>query len=80
MSVYKWAPQTPIALVHCMGDDVVPFDISVNTKASLDGYGAASVELVPVEVSSYTGSSNSTEIWSLRMWSGSIWRNGTYIC
>ena len=49
-SLYKWAPQTPIALVHCMGDDVIPFDISVNTKASLDGYGAASVELVPVEV------------------------------
>ena len=49
-SVYKWAPQTPVKLVHCMGDDVIPFDISVNTKASLDGYGAANVELVPVEV------------------------------
>jgi len=49
-SLYKWAPQTPVALVHCMGDDVIPFEISVNTKTSLDGYGAASVELVPVEV------------------------------
>lgn len=49
-NLYKWAPQTPVKLVHCMGDDVIPFDISVNTEASLNGYGAADVALVPVEV------------------------------
>jgi len=49
-SVYKWAPQTPVKLVHCIGDNVIPYDISTNTRDSLDAYGAANVEIIPVEV------------------------------
>lgn len=49
-SVYKWAPQTPVQLVHCIGDDVIPFSISEGTKQTMDAYGAASVTLVPVEI------------------------------
>jgi len=49
-SVYKWAPQTPVALVHCIGDDVIPFSIAAGTKTTMDAYGANSVDLVPVEI------------------------------
>jgi len=48
-NLYKWAPRTPVKLVHCQGDDVIPFDLSVNTQKSMQAYGAASVELIPVE-------------------------------
>jgi len=49
-SLYKWAPQTPVKLVHCMGDDVIPYSISTNTELSLTAHGAASVDVVPVEI------------------------------
>ncbi len=49
-SVYKWAPQTPVALVHCLGDDVIPFAIAAGTKETMDAYGANSVDIVPVEI------------------------------
>ena len=49
-SLYKWAPQTPVKLVHCMGDGVIPYEISTKTAQSLVGHGAASVEVVPVEI------------------------------
>jgi hypothetical protein len=49
-SVYKWAPQTAVKLVHCLGDDVIPYEISFGTKQTMDGYGASAVSLVPVEI------------------------------
>lgn len=48
-SVSTWAPQTTVKLVHCQGDDVIPFGISQLTKGTMDAYGAADVSIVPVE-------------------------------
>lgn len=47
--VHIWAPQTPIRLVHCMGDDVIPFAISQLAEATMNSVGAANVAVVPVE-------------------------------
>ncbi|MCF6207361.1 MAG: lipase family protein [Sulfurovum sp.] len=50
-SVYQWQAQTPVKLVHCIGDDVIPYAISDATKQAMDDtYGSTSVEIVPVEV------------------------------
>ena len=49
-NLYKWAPQTPVRLLHCIGDDVIPFAISTNTAQSLLGFGAKDVGVIPVEV------------------------------
>jgi len=48
-SVHAWAPQTPVRLVQCQGDDVIPFVISQITEATMKAMGATDVELVPVE-------------------------------
>lgn len=48
-SVHAWAPQTPVRLIHCQGDDVIPFGISQVTAGTMQALGAASVTLVPVE-------------------------------
>jgi len=49
--VYKWAPSTPVRLIHCEGDDVIPYAISQLTEGTMHAYGAAedNVVLVPVE-------------------------------
>ena len=48
--VYKWAPQTPVDLVHCEGDDVVPYAVSqLAYKTMKVELGAANVKLIPVE-------------------------------
>jgi predicted esterase len=47
--LYQWAPQTPVKLVHCEGDSVIPYALSALTEKSMNAAGAASVELVPVE-------------------------------
>jgi hypothetical protein len=48
--VHKWAPQTQVKLVHCLGDDVIPFAISQLAEGTMKAYHAADVSLVPVEV------------------------------
>jgi len=48
--VHKWGPKTPVKLVHCMGDDVIPFGISQIAEATMNAYQAVDVSLVPVEV------------------------------
>jgi len=50
-NVHKWAPQTPMKLIHCAGDDVIPIDFSYGAEGMMNYLGAASVEVVPVEAS-----------------------------
>ena len=48
--VHRWAPQTQVRLVHCMGDDVIPFAISQLAEGTMKAYQAADVSIVPVEI------------------------------
>jgi hypothetical protein len=41
--LYQWAPQTPVKLVHCEGDSVIPYALSALTEKSMNAAGAASV-------------------------------------
>ncbi|RLA58659.1 MAG: hypothetical protein DRQ78_11650 [Epsilonproteobacteria bacterium] len=47
--VHTWAPQTTVRLVHCQGDEVIPFDIALLAEGTMNVYGAADVEIIPVE-------------------------------
>jgi len=49
-NVHTWAPQTPVRLMHCMGDDVIPFAISSLAAGTMQKYGASDVKVIPVEV------------------------------
>jgi len=48
-NLHTWAPKAPVRLVHCEGDDVIPYLISTATKDTMIGYGATNVVVVPVE-------------------------------
>ena len=48
-SVSDWSPNTPVRLLHCQGDDVIPYAISQITEAKMQGMGAKDVKLIPVE-------------------------------
>ena len=48
-SVHAWTPTTPVRLVHCEGDDVIPYGISQLTERTMKAMGATNVALVPVE-------------------------------
>ncbi len=48
-NVHTWGPQTTVKLIHCEGDDVIPFGISQIAEATMNAYGAADVSIVPVE-------------------------------
>jgi pimeloyl-ACP methyl ester carboxylesterase len=48
-SVHAWVPQTPVRLVQCQGDDVIPFVISQITEKTMKAMGAIDVALIPVE-------------------------------
>ena len=48
-NLHTWAPQTPVRLVHCQGDDVIPYAISQLTEGTMQQLGASSVAIVPVE-------------------------------
>jgi len=50
-NLHTWAPQTPVRLVHCEGDNVIPYAISQLTEGTMKTLGASSVEIVPVEKS-----------------------------
>lgn len=49
-SVYAWSPKTPIKLLHCQGDDVIPYSMSQLTEATMNAMGAKDVSLIPVEL------------------------------
>ena len=48
-TVSNWAPDTPVRLLHCQGDDVIPYAISQITEASMQKMGARDVKLIPIE-------------------------------
>ncbi len=48
-SVSNWSPDTTVRLLHCQGDDVIPYAISQITEASMQKIGARDVKLIPIE-------------------------------
>jgi len=48
-SVHAWSPQTSVRLVHCEGDDVIPYGISQITELTMKAMGAKDVKLMSVE-------------------------------
>ena len=48
-NVHEWGPQTVVKLVHCQGDEVIPFVISQVAEATMNAYGAVDVSIIPVE-------------------------------
>lgn len=48
-NLYNWVPQTAVRLVHCQGDEVIPYAISQLTEGTMLAMGATNVSLVPVE-------------------------------
>ena len=48
-NLYQWTPKTPVRLVHCEGDDVIPYGISQLTEGTMKAMNASDVQLVPVE-------------------------------
>jgi hypothetical protein len=46
--VYAWAPTTAVRLVHCEGDDVIPYRITELTEGTMQAMGG-NVAAVPVE-------------------------------
>jgi len=50
--VHNWVPQTAVRLVHCLGDEVIPYDISLLTEGTMQAMSGdtANVAVVPVEV------------------------------
>ena len=55
-SLHTWAPSTSVRLVHCEGDDVIPYSISQLTQGTMTAMGATDVQLVPVETTLGLGS------------------------
>jgi hypothetical protein len=50
-SVHAWVPKTSVRLLHCQGDNVIPYGISQITEATMNAMGANDVKLIPVEKS-----------------------------
>jgi len=48
-NLHNWVPRTAVRLVHCKGDDVIPYKISELTQGTMTALGATNVALVPVE-------------------------------
>jgi len=48
-NVHTWAPQTTVKLIHCEGDDVIPFGIAQVAEGTMNAYGAADVSIIAVE-------------------------------
>ena len=49
-SIHKWSAKTPVRLVHCMGDDVIPYGISQMAEGNMQAMGSADTKIVPVEI------------------------------
>jgi alpha/beta superfamily hydrolase len=48
-NLYTWTPKTPVRLVHCKGDSVIPYVISELTAGTMNHLGDVNVSIVPVE-------------------------------
>jgi len=48
-SLHAWSPSTSVRLIHCEGDDVIPYAISQLTEGTMKAMGATDVALIPVE-------------------------------
>ncbi|HHD75962.1 MAG TPA: hypothetical protein ENK95_03940 [Campylobacterales bacterium] len=48
-NLHTWTPTTSVRLVHCEGDEVIPYAISQLTQGTMSAMGARDVQLVPVE-------------------------------
>jgi len=48
-NIDRWASKTPIRLVHCEGDDIIPYAISELTEKRMKMAGSKDVSIVPVE-------------------------------
>ena len=50
--VHTWVPKSSVRLLHCLGDDVVPYALSELTEGTMLAMsgGAADVSIVPIEV------------------------------
>ncbi len=50
--VHNWVPQTAVRLVHCLGDDVIPYGMSELTEGTMKAMSGdtANVAIVPVEI------------------------------
>ena len=48
-SVYAWAPQTTVRLLHCKSDDVIPYAISQKTEGIMKHLGAKDIALLAIE-------------------------------
>jgi len=64
--LHNWVPQTAVRLVHCKGDNVIPYKISELTQGTMTALGATDVTLVPVEetlgLESLIGHSNCAQL------------------
>ena len=47
--VYDWTPEVPLQMLHCVGDDQVPFRNAEVALARFEERGASDVSLVPLE-------------------------------
>jgi alpha-beta hydrolase superfamily lysophospholipase len=48
-SVHAWVPKTPVRLIHCKSDDVIPYVIAEITEKTMNAMGAEDVTLIPIE-------------------------------
>jgi len=48
-NLHNWKPRTAVRLIHCEGDDVIPYGISELTVNTMKSMGAKNVALIPVE-------------------------------
>jgi len=48
-SVDSWASKTPIRLLHCEGDDIIPYSISKLTEKKMIMAGTKDISLIPIE-------------------------------
>jgi len=48
-SLHTWVPNSAVRLIHCQGDDVIPYGISQITEGTMKALGATNVALIPVE-------------------------------
>jgi hypothetical protein len=48
-NLHNWKPKTAVRLIHCEGDDVIPYGISELTVNTMQSLGAKNIALIPVE-------------------------------
>jgi len=48
-SIHNWTPKSAVRLIHCEGDDVIPYSIAQLTEKTMKARGANNVTIVSVE-------------------------------